>query len=509
MATSPAAAVTEWDAQGNPHQSVAPSATEWDASGNPAAPTAAPTSPTGPTSGSAIGNFAGGAMESAAKTAVGAANLVGAGIEKITGKPAGTFQATPDFGDKNAGIAQKAGQFTGDLLQFIATDGALGDLDMAGKIGLSSKVAQLAQQSPRLARAIEIGINAVRSGVTGGALGATTAAANNEPIVAGAEHGARDAALGSAVGEGVVGPAVNKVGEKLEEFAPKIGNALLQANKIKNFQYGKNPGQTFIDEQISAKPWQDYSDVKKSLDDAGNKIANEAQQAIASSPNANKKIDVVPNVDQIFDNALQSLTSKSGLPDRRGLITDLEILRQEVTHDFDVTGTPRAPKGPLTPAEITKLKTSIGRGTKWDPTKAAESQQFLNGVRKQVYSYLDSEVDNAVPEMQGINERWANQIEASQLIDKRVAQEQAAAYGHSKAVHRGVLGSAAVAIASGNPLIQAGGAAALLNEAARSPAARIATGRVSAAAGKALQTPAAAAEAARLAAGAGSAASQQ
>jgi hypothetical protein len=411
-----------------------------------------------------------------------------AGAEKLLNKALPSSmqipEIPPEYYQQRTG-AEKAGGFMEGIGEFVLGDEALKGLDVAGRLGLAQKVAHIAQSSPKVARALELGMNAMRASAVGGGQGATQAAAEGKPIAQGAEGGAIGGALGSVAGEGIIEPGIKAAGEQLEKFAPKLGNALLGANKVKNFQYGKNPGRVFIDEDIPANPpWQSYEDVAKSLKKAGDVIAVEAHGVLSQSPNANVRISIAPQIDQIFDDALQDVSKRSGLGDRKGLIDDLEDLREEMTQNFDAKGNSVGTKGPMTAAEITKMKTSIGRGTKWDPNKSPEAQQILNNARKKVYAYLDSEVDKAVPEMKGINERWANQIEAEQLIKKRVAQEQAAAYGHSKAVSRSVIGAGVALIAHGDPIA---GGALILNEAARTPAARIALSKGSSAAGKALQ----------------------
>ena len=416
------------------------------------------------------------------KTAQGVENLVNKALPSSMQLP-----AIPASLMQQNTTAEKVGGGLESIGEFIAGDEALKGLDLAGRLGLSAKVAQIAQQSPRLQRAIEIGMNALRSGTVGATQGATQAAAEGTSIANGVEGGGVGGTVGSALGEGVIAPAIAKAGEAAENVAPKFGNALLQANKVKNFQYGKNPGRVFIDENIPVKPWQSYGDVQKALKDAGDNIAVEAHGLLSQSPNANAKIPVTQNIHKIFDDALDEVSKKSGLNNRQGLIDDLENLREEMTQNFDAKGNSTGQKGPMTPAEITKLKTNVGRGTKWDPTKNQEAQQFLNNTRKKVYSYLDSEVDKAVPAMKDLNARWANQIEAEGLIGKRVAQEQAAAYGHSKVVSRSVIGAGVALMAHGDPLT---GGALILNEAARTPAARIALAKGSSATGKALQNKA-------------------
>ena len=439
-------------------------------------------SQTAPTEQNPVAGLLSGIGAGVFRTVQGAENLVNKALPNSMQLPA----MNPALTSENT-AAEKVGGGLESIGEFITGDEALKGLDLAGRLGLATQVAKIAQQSPRIARAIEIGMNALRMGTVGGAQGGVGAASEGKPVAFGTEAGAAGGALGSAVGEGLIAPGIAKVGEALENVAPKFGNALLQANKVKNFQYGKNPGRVFLDEDISANPpWQDYADVEKSIKKAGDKIATEAQGVLSQSPNANVKIPVVPQVNKIIDDALDDVSKRQGLPDRKGLITDLEDLRKEFTHNFDAKGNSTGAKGPLTAAEITKLKSNIGRGTKWDPNKAPETTKFLNNVRKQVYSYLDGEVDKAVPEMADINARWANQIEAEHLIGPRVAQEQAAAYGHSKAVSRAVLGAGAGLILSGSPEHMIEGGGLILNEAARTPAARIAITKGASAAGKTL-----------------------
>jgi hypothetical protein len=243
----------------------------------------------------------------------------------------------------------------------------------------------------------------------------------------------------------------------------------------------------FIDEDAPIKaPWQSYGDVENWLEKTGKNIKAEALGVLSTSRNANTKIPVLPQINKLFDDAIDDVSQRSGLDDRKGLIEDIGKLREEFTQNFDAKGNSTGAKGPMTPREITKLKTDIGRGTTWNLNKSDEANRILTNLRKATYAYLDSEVDKAVPQMQPINERWANQIEAHNLIMRRVAQEQAAAYGHSAARSKTIVGAGAELMRLGDPLV---GGAMILNEAARMPSARIATAKAANAAGEALQRP--------------------
>jgi hypothetical protein len=415
-------------------------------------------------------------------TAAGAAGLLNKALPSSMQIP-----KIPEQYYKQSTTSEQIGGGLETIGEFLVGDEALKGLSLADRFGLSQKVAQLAQQSPRLAKAIEFGMNAVRSGTVTGTQGAVGAAAAGQPIAPAAAEGFAGGTLGSLGGE-AFGGVTKALGERLEQGAPRIGNALLQANKVKNFLYGKNPGRVFMDEDIPLKGFTSYKDIAGALEDANTRIAGEARAVISQSPGANRALPVVPSVDHIFDQAEQAVQHSSGWNDRKGLLADLRDLQNEATGTFDKDGNYIGPKGPMTPAEITKLKTDIGRGTKWNIAKDEKQQTFVNNVRKQLYSYLDSSVDAAVPGMDKINERWANLIEAEGLIKKRVAQDEAAGFGQS------ALRSKAI-IAAGLGIMKAGfspeGALMILNEAARTPTGRMLRMKAGPPVGRALQAGAA------------------
>src|SRR5690242_6177406 len=86
-------------------------------------------------------------------------------------------------------------------------DESLKGLALADKLGMAQKAATLAQNSPRLKAALEIGMDAIRRGVVGAGVTGIKTGSPTEAL----EGGAAAAGL-SAAGE-AVSPVVSKIGQ--------------------------------------------------------------------------------------------------------------------------------------------------------------------------------------------------------------------------------------------------------------------------------------------------------
>jgi hypothetical protein len=90
------------------------------------------------------------------------------------------------------------------LSEFLMGDEALKGLALSDRLLKSAKIAKILEGSPLLSRAVQIGVNAIRGGAVGGALGTFKAADTNDlpqslqkGAVAGVATGAGTAALGA------------------------------------------------------------------------------------------------------------------------------------------------------------------------------------------------------------------------------------------------------------------------------------------------------------------------
>jgi hypothetical protein len=143
-------------------------------------------------------NFATGMVKGAGQTVEGVSSL----LNKIPGvgeylAPSEGVKAL-DQATQTQGVAQKLGAGAEGLLEFVAGDEALKGLSLAEKLDQAAKIAKFAETSPRVAKALQLGMDVMRGatvgGVEGGLKGGPTGAAE------GAALGAGGVAAGKAIG---------------------------------------------------------------------------------------------------------------------------------------------------------------------------------------------------------------------------------------------------------------------------------------------------------------------
>lgn len=87
-------------------------------------------------------------------------------VDHVIAKIAGDKTPDMDLSSRNTG--QTLGKVGENILEFMTGDEALKSLGVAERLGLMQKVAKIAEESPYIGKAIEIGLNSIRNGVTGG-----------------------------------------------------------------------------------------------------------------------------------------------------------------------------------------------------------------------------------------------------------------------------------------------------------------------------------------------------
>ena len=304
------------------------------------------------------------------------------------------------------------------------------------------------------------------------------------------------ASLGQ-IGVGMEGSAasdlVGKAGQVAEKAAPKPGAGLLRATSVKSYLYGKNPGRVFIDEPI--KPTLSVDNLKTQIQNAGKSLDQQVRSELTDPAVAAKQLDAVSVVDQAVRQELQDLAKESGLKDRKAVIDAIKKVRDDVVNIHDADGNVIGDKsGPRTLVEANEMKKSIGRNTRW--TGDPELENYVNSARKAMYGKLndaiESEVGKAKPgtSIKALNARYANVIEASRLIEKRLAQEESGGFlglGLRRAMAHGEWLAALGLFTHGEPLL---GSLALADRTLRSTPGRMVTAQSLAGAGEGLQSAA-------------------
>src|SRR5208337_1347185 len=205
-------------------------------------------------------------------------------------------------------------------------------------------------------------------------------------------------------------------------------------------KFGKDPARAVLNENI----------VGNSLPDLGTKvfdrlheIGNTIDQTLQSPENATKKLDASKALEPV-DRAMKQAVKDGD----QGLYERLAQLKQqfgqewkEVTPETGGKGTIQ-PTGPrdlnLNPYEATQLKRLVGDSTTWTGNDPFENK--LNAVKGDMYAILKNEVNEAVPAVKDLNERYSNLVSAGKAIERRIPVSERLASWHLSDIALGASG---------------------------------------------------------------------
>lgn len=121
--------------------------------------------------------------------------------------------------------AEQAGQTGGAIaepvLEFVLGDEALKGVALAEKLGIASRIAKIAQDSPYIGKLLQHGVNAARMGTVGAAEATAKGATPSQAVTAG-------------ILTGVGGEAIPAVGSTIEKAAPVTSAVADWMTKLKN-----------------------------------------------------------------------------------------------------------------------------------------------------------------------------------------------------------------------------------------------------------------------------------
>lgn len=221
--------MTQVDAAGNPIQAPqfmgAPSAPDWAVPGNNAVT-------------DTVAGFAKGFVKGAGQT-IAPGPRRAAQINAATGL---NVPSTADPGLQTQGTAEGIGSGFEGVGEFILGDEALKGLSLAERAGLLTRVAKLAESHPVIAKALQVGMNAVRTG----AVGTVQGLAHGESLPEAATTGAVTGATSGAI-EGTTG-AVKDLAKAL---TPAVSDATAKGSQLA--------------EDLAGKPLSDSTQVAKNV----------------------------------------------------------------------------------------------------------------------------------------------------------------------------------------------------------------------------------------------------
>lgn len=292
-----------------------------------------------------------------------------------------------------------------------------------------------------------------------------------------------------------MGDATEAAGTVVDKNATRPANGLVRAKTARSYSYGKNPGQTILDENI--KPTNSLENLQKQVEDSQTNLGNQVRQVLTDPSVAQRTVNAAQVVDTKMNEVLNKIADEKGLQNRQGVIDAIKQIRKDIVGIHDADGNMVGmTTGPRTLVEANEMKKSVGRNTRWnnDP----EISQYANDFRKGAYGALNDAVENEVQSaaknnpnnplvqsVKALNQRYANSIEFERLLKDRVVKEANADVGLNNFLKKGAFWTGMTyLLGGGHPLL---GGAILANEAIRTPIGRIINTKMQSAAGGALQ----------------------
>jgi hypothetical protein len=333
-----------------------------------------------------------------------------------------------------------------------------------GAVTRGAKAAEAAIDAARMAPLANSALKVLSRAALEGAAGGTVAAAQGQDP--------KTAALFSAVLP-VVGAALKPAaGALAEKAAPALANKLLRPvpTQLENAaRFGRNPGKAIADEGIVATG---YHDLLNKIGEKQDQVGNQISSLLTSAKNT-KPIDAGKIVNANIDSAIQDVLNGK-LEGGQALVDRLEEMRGQLTQQRQlVNGKVQnfaAKNLNLSPVEAHALKVQVGKSAKW--TGQAFDEE-VNQVKRGIYRDLNQEIQQAVPEVKGLQDRYGNLREAEDAAQRETARNEARHGLGLNDLLTGLGGAGLGALSGSVPRAALWGAGlAATNKALRSPLAR-------------------------------------
>lgn len=320
--------------------------------------------------------------------------------------------------------------------------------DLAGiPKGLAATVAEpfrkasigpLARGQEFQAQQQQMGEDAARRKAEGYGLLYRTAAPIGENLVGvnakGMEQSAKEGDVGGVMGHAAAVPAVMAATEGLAKGTPPVVEALKSstapartviaerslAKLIKpnaaDLKFGRNPTGAIVREGITAN----------SLPELGQKVYAQARtvgaeidKTLQNSPVANKTIDLTDALSPINERMKTAVANGD-----KAMYDRLSDLKQQLTKEWaenPKTGSIE-PVGDrnlqMTPMQATEFKRQIGDMTRWQGADPFENE--LNATKAEIFGKIKQKVNQSVPGIANLNNRYADLVSAGKAIERRI-----------------------------------------------------------------------------------------
>lgn len=320
-----------------------------------------------------------------------------------TGNEAGRTARLENLGAEPEATSTKAGEIAGEIATFAAPGAGI---TKVGK-GVQALV-RGADAAPGIARRIA-GLGA-RAATEGAGFGAVEAARTGEV----GQNEAEIAFISSAFP--LAGKAI-QAGRQLtlpaqKQFAEKMINSLIKPGK-NSFAFGKEPGRGVAREGIKARSLEELAtNIDNKLNQIGGEISNKLKASIET-------IDLTQSlkpISEALEQANKAPSSNSAIINRlQGSLDDL----LDVKTLEDGTRIPQRNLQNLSPQEAFEFKQIVSDITKF--TGNASDDAMANKALIKVYGNIKGEINNKVPGVKQLNERYADLISASKAAKNRQA----------------------------------------------------------------------------------------
>lgn len=262
-------------------------------------------------------------------------------------------------------------------------------------------------------------------------------------------------------------PLVGKAGTLAKSYLLPSGkdaggrviNSLIKP-LLKDFSYGKNPGQTVAEMGITASSLDDLAVKIKS---ARIGIGEEISTKVATSKSTFDATKSLSSIDEAINVAKKSPRTNASVIQRLQNIKD-DLL--QVNKD----GVPTRNLKKMTADELWEFNKDIGDLARW--TGNATDDEIINKAIKNAYGTTRSQLEKGVPGLEEVSEKYANLKSAevaTEYRDKIAARQGLMSFTGTQA---GLTTGLVTAVATGGvtvPLLVGAGAAAL-TEASKTPA---------------------------------------
>lgn len=235
-------------------------------------------------------------------------------------------------------------------------------------------------------------------------------ASNETPL-----HMAQDVAqtgvmqgIGQKAAPGMLERGLTSTAKKIDATAIQEVNALIKPKTLE-YIYGKNPGKAILEEGIPGGSFKEmHGAIQNKLQELG-----QMYEPILSDP---KNSVVRLNLERFTAPIDEAILKAKRLPRRNdALITRLENTKRDLRMQLDnkITGEVYDTTSfkRMGARKALELKRVIGDATKF--TADAQEDNAVNSVLKQMYRYVDMKLDQKIPELTRLNERYANLLGAS------------------------------------------------------------------------------------------------